>query len=180
MRVRRIPAGRLRLLFFALPLALAVAGCETFEKLNPFQENKPPLAGDRRPVFPEGVPGVQYNAPPQQPSNSNIQITPGMGPVDNPDRPSAEPTPEKQAAEQPAARTSARKTAARPAPKSASRKKEDENPWVDQPAAQTAAKQPVARPAPADAAKSTQKIASKTTSKKKKKGEDEDPWADQR
>lgn len=60
------------------PLFLGLAACETLENLNPFDEQskKTPLSGERRPVFPEGVPGVQYNAPPTQPSNSNIQVLP--------------------------------------------------------------------------------------------------------
>lgn len=69
------------------PLSLGLAACETFEKLNPFddQAKKTPLSGERRAVFPEGVPGVQYSAPPQQPSNSNIQVTPQDMQNQNPD-----------------------------------------------------------------------------------------------
>src|SRR4051794_40326934 len=58
----------------AAGLALALAGCETadmFDKVqesvqdfNPFGANKKPLPGDRRAVFPEGVPGVQQGVPP--------------------------------------------------------------------------------------------------------------------
>jgi hypothetical protein len=68
----------IRIALLLAPLSLGMAGCETLENLNPFddQARKTPLSGDRRSVFPEGVPGVQYNAPPQQPSNSNIQVTP--------------------------------------------------------------------------------------------------------
>jgi hypothetical protein len=60
------------------PLSLGLGACETLENLNPFDEQskKTPLSGQRHAVFPEGVPGVQYNAPPTQPSNSNIQVMP--------------------------------------------------------------------------------------------------------
>ena len=60
------------------PLSLALSACETLENMNPFDDStkKVPLSGDRRSVFPQGVPGVQNNAPPTQPSNSNIQVNP--------------------------------------------------------------------------------------------------------
>ena len=57
-----------------LSLGLALAACETMDKMNPFREKETPLPGDRKPLFPEGVPGVQFGAPPQQPTNSNIPI----------------------------------------------------------------------------------------------------------
>ncbi len=63
--------GRLAL---ALVLTLGAAGCDTLEKLNPFEEHKKPLAGQRQPVFPEGVPGVDYKSQLDQPSNSNTSI----------------------------------------------------------------------------------------------------------
>ncbi len=68
----------LRVALLVAPLSLGLTACETLENLNPFDEQgkKTPLSGERRPVFPEGVPGVQYNAPPTQPTNSNIQVTP--------------------------------------------------------------------------------------------------------
>jgi hypothetical protein len=66
----------LRVALLLAPFSLGLAACETLENLNPFDESskKKPLSGDRRAVFPDGVPGVQYSAPPQQPSNSNITI----------------------------------------------------------------------------------------------------------
>ena len=57
-----------------LTLGLALSACETMDKMNPFREKETPLPGDRKPLFPEGVPGVQFGAPPQQPTNSNIPI----------------------------------------------------------------------------------------------------------
>ena len=84
----------LRVVLLLAPFSLGLAACETLEGLNPFDEasKKTPLSGDRKAVFPGGVPGVQSSAPPQQPSNSNISIN-QMQPQ-NP-----EPAPE--AAEQP-------------------------------------------------------------------------------
>jgi hypothetical protein len=65
-----------------LPLTLALGGCETssfwdsannasdrFQDMlgsfNPFGTSKKPLPGERRAVFPEGVPGVQQGVPPE-------------------------------------------------------------------------------------------------------------------
>jgi len=84
-RARLHPLLRVALLL--APLSLALSACETLENMNPFddQAKKRPLSGDRRAVFPEGVPGVQYNAPPTQPSNSNINVAPQDIPNQNPD-----------------------------------------------------------------------------------------------
>jgi hypothetical protein len=55
----------------ALLLALALGGCDSFDPLDKFQDwdimgsNKKPLQGDRRAVFPEGVPGVAKGVPPE-------------------------------------------------------------------------------------------------------------------
>lgn len=45
--------------------ALLLGGCETFDldKLNPFGDQKTPLPGERKAVFPEGVPGVTQGVP---------------------------------------------------------------------------------------------------------------------
>lgn len=54
----------------ALVVGLALAGCDSFDPLDKLQDldimgsSKTPLKGERRPVFPEGVPGVQQGVPP--------------------------------------------------------------------------------------------------------------------
>jgi hypothetical protein len=54
----------------ALVCGLALAGCESFDPLDKFQDldimgtSKPPLKGERREVFPSGVPGVPQGVPP--------------------------------------------------------------------------------------------------------------------
>ncbi|MGQ3675199.1 hypothetical protein ACT6QH_06865 [Xanthobacter sp. TB0139] len=58
----------------ALGLAVSVSGCGSADKFNPFTEKEKKLSGARQPVFPEGVPGVEYGAPRAQPTNTNAQI----------------------------------------------------------------------------------------------------------
>ena len=52
----------------ALMSGLALAGCDSFDPLDKFQDwdlmsSKKPLPGERRAVFPEGVPGVPQGVP---------------------------------------------------------------------------------------------------------------------
>jgi hypothetical protein len=50
---------------------LALAGCDSFDPLDKFQDwdlmgaSKTPLKGERRPVFESGVPGVPQGVPPE-------------------------------------------------------------------------------------------------------------------
>ncbi len=54
---------------------LILAGCETLQDIPAmFERRSPPLAGDRRPVFPEGVPGIDWSI--QQPANSPVGAAP--------------------------------------------------------------------------------------------------------
>jgi len=53
----------------ALALATTLAGCDSFDPLDKFQDwdimsSKTPLKGERREVFPQGVPGVPQGVPP--------------------------------------------------------------------------------------------------------------------
>ncbi len=66
-------------LAFVLALATGLAGCETFDKINPFSEKETPLPGQRQQVFPQGVPGVNYSGPVTQPSNSNVPLAAAPG-----------------------------------------------------------------------------------------------------
>jgi hypothetical protein len=55
----------------ALLSAVALAGCSDFDPIDKFQDldimatSKTPLKGERRPVFPSGVPGVPQGVPPE-------------------------------------------------------------------------------------------------------------------
>jgi outer membrane biosynthesis protein TonB len=65
MRPLARPLARLG---FAMVLAAAVAlvsGCDTLENMGSLLDNKTKLAGERKPVFPEGVPGVTPGVPPE-------------------------------------------------------------------------------------------------------------------
>jgi hypothetical protein len=68
-----------RNLLLAAALSLGVAGCETaldiFDKFDFSSASKKPLAGDRRAVFPAGVPGIEANAQPAQPTNANVPLS---------------------------------------------------------------------------------------------------------
>jgi hypothetical protein len=105
-----------RLAFLALPLF--IAACEDMDFLA---EKKTPLAGTRRDLFPSGVPGVNYNQPPPQPSNSNVDVNTEVPKNLLTDEP-VKPPP----AEEPKSR-SAQKS--RPAPRSTARNNEPEDPW---------------------------------------------------
>lgn len=118
-------ALRFRLLQAALiaaPLGFGVAGCESMDKLNPFAEKRTPLPGERKALFPEGVPGVEFGAAPTQPTNSNIPISPSVGeqqPGDNPP-----PQSQSQASSQPA-----RAPAAAPAKSSRTKGSDSGDAW---------------------------------------------------
>jgi hypothetical protein len=76
-----------------MALALPLADCTDFSKFDPtdlmdglFADQKKPLPGDRKPLFPEGTPGVQqgvppdlvkgYQPPPEPPDDSQQPATP--------------------------------------------------------------------------------------------------------
>ena len=55
----------------ALACGLVLGGCDSFDPLDKFQDwdimgsGKPPIRGERRAVFPQGVPGVPQGVPPE-------------------------------------------------------------------------------------------------------------------
>jgi hypothetical protein len=79
----------------ALAFALALAGCDSFDPLDKFQDwdilgqNKTPLKGERREVFPQGVPGVPQGVPPD--------MVKGYQPPPEEPPPVVQATPEKKA-----------------------------------------------------------------------------------
>jgi hypothetical protein len=79
------------LVAFAGSLAGSLAGCENFDldKLDVFNLNeKKKLPGERRPLFPEGVPGVTQGVPPdlvkgaQKPPEPDVAVAEPAKPVE--------------------------------------------------------------------------------------------------
>lgn len=77
MRAARFRIARNLLL--AAALSLGAAGCESatdiFDKLDFMSTPKKPVPGERRAVFPTGVPGIETNALPAQPTNANVPLS---------------------------------------------------------------------------------------------------------
>ena len=102
--MRGLTWPKARTVLLALALALGLVGCGNLDSWHEFEifgSKKKPIQGVRQAVFPEGVPGVQYNAPPAQPTNSNV-------PIDVPAAPPTAQTPAAGPAATPPARTAAR------------------------------------------------------------------------
>lgn len=57
-----------------MSMGVAVSGCDTLDSLNlDFFDSKKKLPGERKPVFPEGVPGVTQGIPPEYQKGYNEQ-----------------------------------------------------------------------------------------------------------
>lgn len=70
------PLHRMALLVLLVAAAPVIAGCENFDpdKLDVFNLNKEkPLPGERKPLFPNGVPGVTQGIPPEYVKGSEPQ-----------------------------------------------------------------------------------------------------------
>ncbi len=68
LRIVHAPSSRIVLLAALVALAPALAGCENIDmdKLDVFGlTKKKPLPGERKPLFPQGVPGVTQGIPPE-------------------------------------------------------------------------------------------------------------------
>ena len=100
MRAARFRVARNLLL--AAALSLGVAGCESgldiLDKFDFMSSTKKPIPGERRAVFPSGVPGIETNAQPAQPTNANVPLsmapqapaaTPATPPEATPGRPAS-------------------------------------------------------------------------------------------
>jgi hypothetical protein len=79
----------------ALAMTLSLLGCETGDMMDklqdaiPFGDNKKPLPGDRKEVFPQGVPGVPQGVPPElvkgyQPPETPPPQQAAVAPADKP------------------------------------------------------------------------------------------------
>ncbi len=108
-----------------LALGLALGGCAGFglDSFDGLFNSKKPLPGDRKAVFPDGVPGVPQGVPPELVSGY---------------QPPAEPEPQPVVAEQPKA-----KPKPKPRPKQVAAPARPATAITVQPAAQTATQRPV-------------------------------------
>src|SRR6266446_627280 len=59
------PLARLGFGMVLAAAAAVVSGCESLENLGSLLDTKTKLPGERKPVFPEGVPGVTPGVPPE-------------------------------------------------------------------------------------------------------------------
>ena len=84
----------------AAGLCAGLTGCESFDPAYLFPDTKKPLPGERRPVFPEGVPGVTQGVPPELMRGAQQQDALA---------PAAEPPPVKRAEEKPKSKAKAKK-----------------------------------------------------------------------
>jgi hypothetical protein len=142
------------LLGLLLGTGLSLGACDSIDNLTNMLDTKKRLSGDRRPVFPDGVPGVEMGVPPEmmkgyqekQQAAGQAQTPPGAQAAAQAPAGQAQ-----QAAQDPAEKPKPKKVVTRPKPKPAP---SDTAQQTGQPAAQaqTAAwpTQP-AQPAPAQA-----------------------------
>jgi outer membrane biosynthesis protein TonB len=96
----RTACRKLRVAALVAALALPLAGCETFDLTNLIPDSKKKLPGDRREVFPEGVPGVSKGVPPEllkgyqaQPDGANATAAAPPPEVKPEPKPAAKPKP---------------------------------------------------------------------------------------
>src|SRR5947207_9171327 len=78
----------------AAALALPLAGCESFDLTNLIPDTKKKLPGDRKDVFPSGVPGVAQGVPPEL-------VKGYQAPPETAAEPEQKPEPEKKQAAKP-------------------------------------------------------------------------------
>jgi hypothetical protein len=135
----------------ALALAFALGGCESMPNLYGLEDmfsTKKPLPGERRAVFPEGVPGVAQGVPPELlPENRQAAATEGE-PTETGSTPAK---PEAAAAAKPKPKAQPKKEATRSRPPAeqptATRQEQAAQPWPapsrqPQPQQQQQAEQP--------------------------------------
>lgn len=147
-------ARRSRIVFAAvlLGLGLGLSGCETagdwLADLDPFGVNKKtPLPGERKQVFPEGVPGVTQGVPPELKKGAQQTAVADPSQPGTPD--TAAGTEEAAAAAPPPKPPPKKKAAAKPKPKPpaqaaapAEAAPPQQSGWTAQPPAQSGWTQP--------------------------------------
>jgi hypothetical protein len=151
MRSRPNRIVRAALIASALSLGLTLAGCGTFDPTDLFDfdflNSKKKLPGERKPVFPEGTPGVPQGVPPElvkgyqppeQPAPEQQAVVPP-----EPEKPKAKPKPKPKVVAKPAPQPSS--TAATARPSTAASAQAGSTQWPEPPPMQ-AEPQPQAQP----------------------------------
>jgi hypothetical protein len=130
------PLARCALAVLVAAMAPVLSACESLDTFEIF-DSKKKLAGERKPVFPEGIPGVATGVPPEL--VRGYREPDGGAPAD-PAKAAAEAAAEQSAKPKPkAAKPAPQRTASRPAPQRSA------DPYA---AAPTAAQAPPQQPAP--------------------------------
>jgi outer membrane biosynthesis protein TonB len=93
----------------ATSLCLVLSGCESFDPSNLLPDTKKPLPGERRLVFPEGVPGVTQGVPPELMRGSQQQDALAATPPPQP-APEEKPRPKAKAKKKAPSQQSAEET----------------------------------------------------------------------
>src|SRR4051812_1505978 len=90
---------RALLTLLLVTLGLSLGGCESIEE---WFSNKKPLPGERKAVFPEGVPGVPHGVPPELVKGYQPPMQPEPEPVPVvQEKPKPKPKPRRVAAPRP-------------------------------------------------------------------------------
>ena len=119
-----------------LGTGLSLGACDSLDNLTNMLDTKKRLPGDRRPVFPDGVPGVEMGVPPemmkgyQEKQQAEQAQTPPGAPAAAPGAAGQA----QQAAQEPPEKPKPKKVVTRPKPKPAP---SDTSQQASQPAAQT-------------------------------------------
>jgi hypothetical protein len=137
-----MPHHRLVLITSLLAFGVALSGCSSFDPSEWFNTKKP-LPGERKNVFPQGVPGVPQGVPPELVEGYTPPVEPVPEPLPVQEQPKAKPRPKPRP-----------KVAAAPRPVPAPRQQQQ----TQQPAQQQAGGQAPwpAAPAPSQAAPASQ------------------------
>lgn len=106
---------RLGLAASALALSLTLGACESFDLADLFPDGKKKIPGERRPVFPEGVPGVDQGIPPELMKGTQPGELPPTATMTTPQQ-SQQQQPQQQAEEEPKPAPKPKRAAARSKP----------------------------------------------------------------
>ncbi len=139
----RVVWGRLVLAAIVAATGPVLSACDSLDTFDVF-DSKKKLAGERKPVFPEGVPGVASGVPPELVRGYHEPEGGGLDPAKAAAEAAAEPAarPKKPKSElKPETKPAPQRTASRPAPKPPAQS----DPYA---AAPTRAAEPAQQPAP--------------------------------